>query len=171
MANEKRLARELQNLVNNKEPGFHVFYDQECVFDAKPAIYIKFTVAAGLYEGQTHILRFNMQYKRDGEQHNFPFQPPSARFITHILHANIGAEGGICLDTLKEKWIPVMSILSVYQTIIVLLDTPNNESPLNANGIFNNMDTARGRTTEYYKKNINDSTIQSILHHPSWTDL
>lgn len=170
MANEKRLAKELQNLVNNQEPGFSVYYDQECIFNSKPSIYVKFLVKSGLYEGQVHVLQFDLKYKRGNVELNFPFQPPGARFITHILHANIGIEGGICLDTLNEKWIPVMSILSVYQTILALLNSPENSSPLNIAGVFKNMEVAQKQVTEYYKKNIEDKRVQTVLNNTCWAD-
>jgi ubiquitin-protein ligase len=170
MANEKRIAKEIQTLVNNKEPGFSVYYDHDCIFDSKSGIYVKFKVGSGLYEGQVHVLRFDLKYKRESEERNFPFQPPGARFITHILHANIGTEGGICLDTLNSNWIPVMSILSVYQTILALLDHPENSSPLNYEGVFKKSNDAHSKVTEYYQKNIADINIQAIINHKCWTD-
>lgn len=33
-----------------------------------------------------------------------PSQPPKIRFVTKVYHCNVNAQGGICLDILKDNW-------------------------------------------------------------------
>ena len=54
-----------------------------------------------------------------------PFRPPKIFFKTKIYHANINLNGVLCLDILKEKWNPILSISKVLLSIVSLLDDPN----------------------------------------------
>ena len=44
---------------------------------------------------------------------------------------NVGTDGSICLDILKEKWTPSYSVTTVLLSLQSLLGDPNNDSPLN----------------------------------------
>ena len=61
---------------------------------------------------------------------NYPFVPPKVRFLTKISHVNISPRGNICLDVLRRKWTPVMTISKIVMYICSLLYTPNPEDPL-----------------------------------------
>lgn len=41
----------------------------------------------------------------------YPFCPPQIRFIKPIFHVNISSSGLVCLDILKGRWSPMLSIL------------------------------------------------------------
>jgi ubiquitin-conjugating enzyme E2 D/E len=61
---------------------------------------------------------------------DYPFKPPKVAFTTKVYHPNINAQGGICLDILKDQWSPALSIAKVLLSICSLLTDANPRDPL-----------------------------------------
>jgi peroxin-4 len=63
---------------------------------------------------------------------NYPLAPPSMRFKNRICHPNVNFQTGeICLDILQSQWTPAWTLLSTLMAVLLLLQDPEPNSPLN----------------------------------------
>lgn len=54
----------------------------------------------------------------------YPFKVPKVKFITPIWHPNISSDTGlICLDVLKDRWSPTLSIRTIMLSLAALLSS------------------------------------------------
>jgi ubiquitin-conjugating enzyme E2 D/E len=55
----------------------------------------------------------------------YPLKPPTVKFQTKIYHCNIGADGSVCHEVLKDKWSPVLTLAHALISVLSLLKNPN----------------------------------------------
>lgn len=74
----------------------------------------------------------------------YPYQPPTFRFLIPIHHPNIYPDGRLCISILhtpgedltsgeqaSERWSPLQGVESVLRSVLLLLDDPEINSPAN----------------------------------------
>lgn len=89
-------------------------------------------------------------------EENYPKVPPKVRFstLTPICHPNVNIQTGeICLDILTDKsWLPAWNLEHVVVAILVLIDDPEPDSPLNIDlaNLYRSDLTAFESVVQYY---------------------
>lgn len=123
--NLRRLQNEVSYLQSNKSDFENIFKIDMVNDDMFHWVAILYGPKDTLYEGY--------QFKLDIKiPDNYPFSPPTVKFVTPIEHLNVNKNGDICLDILKnDGWAASQSIKSVMISIGVLLGCPNPQDPFN----------------------------------------
>nr|UZT28945.1 ubiquitin conjugating enzyme [Nucleocytoviricota sp.]UZT29089.1 ubiquitin conjugating enzyme E2 [Nucleocytoviricota sp.] len=117
----KRLNKELLEMKNNPPLNCSAGpEDEDNLFKWTATIY---GPEGSPYEGGIFILDIDFPL-------DYPFKPPKIIFKTKIFHCNINYQGFICLDILKDKWSPALTISKVLLSICSLLDDQNPNDPL-----------------------------------------
>ncbi|OQV26262.1 Ubiquitin-conjugating enzyme E2 R2 [Hypsibius exemplaris] len=96
-----------------------------------------FGVPETIYQGG--YFRASMKFPPE-----YPFSPPTVRFLTKLWHPNIYENGTVCISILhpptddprsgelpSERWNPTQNVHSILMSIISLLNEPNTSSPAN----------------------------------------
>ncbi|KAF8809828.1 hypothetical protein BYT27DRAFT_7187097 [Phlegmacium glaucopus] len=116
----RRVMRELSDLEKNPPEGIRAQTSDEDMLDVTGIIEgPEGTPYAGGY--------FRVKFKFTEE---FPAAPPKCWFATKIFHPNVGANGEICVNTLKKDWKSTYGIGHILVTVKCLLIYPNPESAL-----------------------------------------
>jgi len=141
----KRLQQELMTLSMNPEKGVSAFPEGDSLLRWIGTIEGPSGTA---YDGLTYKL--NLVFPAE-----YPFKPPEVTFRTLCYHPNVSEQGGICLDILKSKWSPLLSIRTVLISIRSLLGEPNTNSPLNSEAavLWANQTEFRETVKEKYDQN------------------
>jgi len=61
----------------------------------------------------------------------YPYDPPKVNCETLVYHPNIDWEGHVCLNILRQDWMPVLKLGSVVFGLMTLFLEPNPDDPLN----------------------------------------
>lgn len=117
----KRLNSELFSLMTDPVPDISAFPKQDDLLSWSATIE---GAKSTFYNGMTFSLTLTFPT-------TYPITAPKVTFDTPIFHPNIDMSGNICLDILKDKWSPSYTVSSLLLSIQSLLETPNNDSPLN----------------------------------------
>uniref|UniRef100_A0A6C0JI35 UBC core domain-containing protein n=1 Tax=viral metagenome TaxID=1070528 RepID=A0A6C0JI35_9ZZZZ len=120
MSSTIRLQREIQDLIKNPPSNCSAGPKDDNIYQWKAQIYGP--EGSPYYGG---IFNMNILFPTD-----YPFKPPKINFITRVYHPNIDSSGSICLDILKEKWSPALTVSKVLLSICSLMDEPNPDDPL-----------------------------------------
>jgi ubiquitin-conjugating enzyme E2 R len=165
----RALQMELKSLQTSPVEGFTVTCDDENIFKWTVAI---FGPPGTIYQGGY----FKAQLKFPN---NYPYAPPTMRFLTKVWHPNVYENGDLCVSILHppvedpqsgelpcERWNPTQSVRTVLLSVISLLNEPNTSSPANvdASVSYRKWKESNGKDEEYaviVKKQIDATKIEA----------
>ncbi|KAL1659598.1 ubiquitin-conjugating enzyme/RWD-like protein [Schizophyllum commune] len=116
----KRIHREIADLKKEDLNGIKLAPDETNVYLWRATIP---GPEGSLYEGGSFDVEIHLPA-------DYPFSAPKVAFKTRIYHMNISDAGHICLDILKNKWSPALSLFKVILSLSSLLTDPNPDDPL-----------------------------------------
>ena len=116
----QRLRKELEDLAESPPSNCSAGMEDNDILKWKATI---MGPEGSPYEGGV----FDLEVVFPGD---YPFRPPRVTFTTPIFHCNINGEGDICLDILKDRWSPALTVSKVLLSICSLMDDPNPDDPL-----------------------------------------
>ncbi|CAO1327448.1 unnamed protein product [Diamesa serratosioi] len=114
---EKRLKKELMELIKNPIPGLKV--DEESVSQNLSQWLIEIMGAEDtLFAAETFTLEFKFNNK-------YPFDSPQVQFTGDNIpeHPHVYSNGHICLSILTDDWSPALSVQSVCLSITSMLSS------------------------------------------------
>jgi len=83
---------------------------------------------------------------------SYPYDPPKCTCETLVYHPNIDWEGKVCLNILRQDWMPVLSLGSVIFGLMTLFLEPNADDPLNKEAAQLMIDRPKD-----FERNVKDS--------------
>lgn len=134
-----RLTKDLEEAINNG--------DKISIPDQNNIQRFHVTVqpTVGFWRGGKFIFEFNIP-------DNWPIDPPNVKCLTKVWHPNIDEDGPVCLNLLRDNYLPVITISTFVEAIYFLFNEPNPNSPLNveaANMFQKNKTQFQEKVTEY----------------------
>lgn len=99
----------------------------------------------GLYSGAQFIFQVEVP-------NTYPYDPPKVVCATMVYHPNIDWDGKVCLNILRQDWMPVLSLGSVIFGLMTLFLEPNPDDPLNKEAAQLMIDRPRD-----FEKNVKDA--------------
>lgn len=151
----RSLQQEMKKIQEEPVEGFTVrLPDDSDIFLWEVAI---FGPPETLYEGG--YFKALMKFPPD-----YPYSPPSVKFLTKMWHPNIYENGEVCISILhpptddplsgelaSERWNPTQNVRTILMSIISLLNEPNTSSPANvdASVSYRNWRDTKGQNNDY----------------------
>lgn len=151
----RALGVEYKSLLEEPVEGFYVkLVNDDNLFEWEVAI---FGPPDTLYMGGCFKAR--MKFPQD-----YPYSPPTIRFLTKVWHPNVYENGDLCISILHppvddpqsgelpcERWNPTQNVRTILLSVISLLNEPNTFSPANvdASVMYRRWRDSKGRDKEY----------------------
>lgn len=166
----RALALEYKSVQEEPVEGFRVkLVNEDALFEWEVAI---FGPPDTLYQGGYFkaLLKFPPDY---------PYSPPSMRFLTKVWHPNVYENGDLCISILHppvddpqsgelpcERWNPTQNVRTILLSVISLLNEPNTFSPANvdASVMYRRWKDSKGKDAEYaniIKKQVASSRLEA----------
>jgi len=152
----RALQLELRSLQNEPVEGFTVGCDDDNLFKWTVGI---FGPPGTLYQGG--YFKATLKFPS-----NYPYAPPSMRFINSLYHPNVYDNGELCISILhppvddphsgelpSERWNPTQNVRTILLSVISLLNEPNTFSPANvdASVMYRAYKDSNGQDDRYAK--------------------
>ncbi|KAK3881774.1 hypothetical protein Pmani_005773 [Petrolisthes manimaculis] len=151
----RALSLEYRGLQDEPVEGFCVkLLNEDNLFEWEVAI---FGPPDTLYQGG--YFKAHVKFPPD-----YPYSPPSVRFLTKVWHPNVYENGDLCISILHppvddpqsgelpcERWNPTQNVRTVLLSVISLLNEPNTYSPANvdASVMYRRWRDSKGKDKEY----------------------
>jgi len=150
----RALNLEYKSLQDEPVEGFRVSANEDNLFAWDVAI---FGPPQTLYEGG--YFKAQLKFPND-----YPYSPPTMRFLTKLWHPNVYENGDLCISILhppiddpqsgelpSERWNPTQNVRTILLSVISLLNEPNTSSPANvdASVMFRKWKDSKGADKEY----------------------
>jgi len=151
----RALALEYKSLQEEPVEGFRVkLANDDNLFEWEVAI---FGPPDTLYQGG--YFKAHMKFP-----HDYPYSPPTIRFLTKVWHPNVYENGDLCISILHppvddpqsgelpcERWNPTQNVRTILLSVISLLNEPNTFSPANvdASVMYRRWRDSKGKDKEY----------------------
>ncbi|KAI0199479.1 putative ubiquitin carrier protein [Astrocystis sublimbata] len=120
----RRVGKELADIANDDNP--HISVEPVSQSDMT---HLRATIIGPPgtpYEGGQYIVDITVP-------HDYPFCPPTMKFVTKVWHPNISSQtGAICIDTLSTAWSPVLTLKSTLLSLQSLFESPEPRDPQDA---------------------------------------
>ncbi|KTF75064.1 hypothetical protein cypCar_00043840 [Cyprinus carpio] len=154
-SSQKALMLEMKSLQEEPVEGFKItLVDEADLYNWEVAI---FGPPNTHYEGGYFKARIKFPI-------DYPYSPPTFRFLTKMWHPNIYENGDVCISILhppvddpqsgelpSERWNPTQNVRTILLSVISLLNEPNTFSPANvdASVMYRKWRESKGKDREY----------------------
>ncbi|KAI5711376.1 hypothetical protein M8J75_016557 [Diaphorina citri] len=166
----RALSMEYKSLQEEPVEGFRVkLVNDDNLFEWEVAI---FGPPDTLYQGG--YFKAHMKFPID-----YPYSPPTIRFLTKVWHPNVYENGDLCISILHppiddpqsgempcERWNPTQNVRTILLSVISLLNEPNTSSPANvdASVMYRRWRDSKGCDKEYeniIRKQVSGGRIEA----------